>query len=92
MHNQHIELLGKRAKDKVTNYTGVITTLSFDLYGCVQAVITPSVDDKGEIKSGNWFDVTRLEILDHSPVMDIPNFSSGYVAEGKKGCADKPLP
>ncbi len=89
---KHIDLLGLKAKDVVTGFSGVVTTLSFDLFGCVQAVITPKVDDKGETQSGNWFDVTRLEILDENPVMPRPDFEAGYVAEGKKGCAEKPMP
>ena len=89
--NKHIELLGKKAKDSVTGQEGVVTTISFDLFGCVQAVITPAAKD-GKLLDGNWMDVTRLEILDHEPVMSLPNFSEGYVADGKKGCAEKPKP
>lgn len=89
---QHVELLGMKARDAVTGFSGVITTVSFDLYGCVQAVITPAVDDKGETKDGGWFDVTRLQITNETPVMPRPDFSAGYIAEGKKECADKPLP
>jgi len=88
----HIELLGFKAKDKVTGFEGVITTVSFDLYGCVQAVITPEVK-KGdiEVKSGHWFDVTRLIVNRKKRVMDIPDFKKGYVAEGRKGSAPKPF-
>lgn len=88
----HVDLLGKTAVDVVTGYSGVITTMSFDLYGCIQAVITPRIDDKGESSSGKWFDITRLDITDDNPVMALPDFSKGYIAEGKKGCADKPMP
>ena len=87
---RHIELLGKRAEDKVTGFKGVISSVSFDLYGCVQAVITPKASEE-EVKSGSWFDVTRLKITDEQPVMDLPDFSKGYVAEGKKGPAMKPI-
>ncbi len=86
----HIELLGLKAKDSVTGYSGVITTVSFDLYGCVQAVITPPVNKDGEIQNGNWFDVTRLEIKGKNPVMTRPDFEKGYIAQGKKGCSIKP--
>ncbi len=90
--NSHVELLGKKATDVVTGYTGVITTMSFDLYGCIQAVITPRIDEKGESSSGKWFDVSRLDISDDEPVMLLPDFSQGYVAKGLKGGSDKPLP
>ena len=87
----HINLLGLKAKDVVTGLTGVITSISFDLYGCGQAIVTPEAKD-GKIDHGAYFDLTRLEILSKEPVMQLPDFSAGYVAEGRKGCATKPLP
>ncbi len=87
---KHMGLLGLKVRDAVTGSEGVVTSLSFDLYGCIQAVVTPSADKEGAIKDGHWLDVTRLVVLDHKPVMDLPNFESGYVAEGKKWCAEKP--
>lgn len=89
---KHFELLGRKATDAVTGFQGVITTLSFDLYGCVQAVVTPSVDKDGKIKDGQWFDVTRLKLTGKKAVMNVPDFSKGYIAQGKKGCASKSLP
>jgi hypothetical protein len=91
--SKHLELLGKKVEDAVTGYKGVVISISFDLYGCVQAVVQPAMDDKGEMSSGNWFDVTRLTVTDETPVMALPDFVAGYVAEGKKGCdRNKPLP
>jgi hypothetical protein len=92
MKNIHIALLGLKVKDAVTGFTGVVTTISFDLYGCIQAVVTPPFVDSDKPNSGKWFDVSRLEILDGTPVMDHPDFEAGYVAEGKKGAAEKSLP
>lgn len=88
----HLAMLGKKASDVITGYSGIISTISFDLYGCIQAVVVPPIDEKGEKKNGEWFDVTRLDITDDNPVMALPDFSKGYIAEGKKGCADKPMP
>ena len=87
---EHFEMLGYKAKDKVTGYKGVVTSLSFDLYGCVQVAITP-LSKKDTIAGGHWFDVTRIIITSKKPVMDLPNFESGYVAQGKKGAAEKPI-
>lgn len=44
------------------------------------------------MRQGIWLDIARLKILGEKPVMDVPNFASGAIAEGKKGPADKPLP
>ena len=89
-YKKHIELLGYKAKDKITGFEGVIDSICFDLYGCVQAALKPKVKKDGEVPSGNWFDVTRLEIDQKSRIVDMPNFYEGYVAAGKKGPADKP--
>ncbi len=43
---EHISKLGLEATDKVSGMKGVLTTLSFDLYGCVQYVLTASKLDK----------------------------------------------
>jgi hypothetical protein len=86
----HINLLGMRVKDKVTGYAGVITSISFDLYGCVQAIVHPGLDDNGKLKESNWFDVGRLEVTDDKPAMDQPDFDFGPAAAGKKGPAEKP--
>jgi len=86
---KHLDLLGFKASDKVTGFKGVITTVSFDLYGCVQAVITPE-SREGKVLQGHWFDINRLNIESEELVMSAPDFESGYIAEGKKGCAIKP--
>lgn len=88
----HLDLLGMRVRDKVSNYEGVVESVAFDLYGCVQAVVRPPMNEKGEVPSGHYFDVTRLEVTDGKRVVDLPRFDIGYVAEGRKGAADKPVP
>jgi hypothetical protein len=88
----HINILGLKAVDKVTGFSGIITTVSFDLYGCIQVIVTPPVNASGDVTNGAWFDVTRLDIDYDSRVMDVPNFNSGYIATGSKGCSvGKPL-
>ena len=89
--NAHIELLGKRVKDKVTEFEGVASSICFDLYGCVQVAISPKVKE-GKIESPGWFDAARLEVIDDKKVMDPPDFHQDYIAEGKKGSAEKPEP
>lgn len=80
-----MEWLGKQAEDKVTGFKGVVSSISFDLYGCVTAVITPSVNDKGDPPDGRWFDVSRLRQTGTSRVMEPPvHFRLD------KGAAEKP--
>ena len=87
---QHLNLLGLRVRERVTGMEGVVTSISFDLYGCIQAILNPGMDKDGKPKDQHYYDVSRLEILDDKPVMERPNFDFGDVAEGKKGPAEKP--
>lgn len=87
---KHIDLLGQRAKDRVTGFEGVVTSVSFDLYGCIQAVVNPGLDKAGKVQDAHWFDVNRLDLAKSKRVMPVPDFDHGPVAEGKKGPAEKP--
>jgi len=87
---KHMARLGLKVRDRVTGMEGVITSVSFDLYGCIQAVLHPGLDKEGKLRDPLWFDVTRLETLDPTPVMSIPDFGTGPVSEGLKGPAEKP--
>lgn len=91
MHNvkNHLDLLGHRVRDKVTGLKGVVDSLSFDLYGCIQASVNPGIDEKDEQKPMRWHDVSRLEVTSKKPVMDQPDFENGKVAEGLHGPAEK---
>jgi len=75
MSQAHIDLLGKTARDRVTGFEGVVSSVSFDLYGCIQAAVTPSVDKDGKTRDGHWFDVNRLEITDETRRMPVPAFA-----------------
>ena len=47
-----LKLLGLRVADKVTGHKGIVTCVSYDLNGCIQAVVTPSADEKGQRERG----------------------------------------
>ena len=88
---EHLDLLGKKVTDKVTGFSGVVTTISFDLYGCIQAVVNPGMDRDGKLGDQGWFDVSRLTVKDPRPVMVRPDFTNGLCADGKSGAAEKPV-
>lgn len=90
MQIKHMELLGLTVRDRVTGYEGVVSSVSFDLYGCIQAVVAPPLGSDGKMADGHWFDVSRLVVVNDVPVMDVPDFTVGPVAEGRKGPANKP--
>lgn len=86
----HLRLLGLKVEDKVTGLRGVVTSVCFDLFGCVQATINPGIDKEEKLRDLHWFDVSRLRVLPDAPVMDRPNFEFGPQAEGKQGPSEKP--
>ena len=60
---EHLSLLGKRAKDKVTGFTGIITAKCYHLYGCAQYAINPAISEDGKLNTVNWFDEGRIDII-----------------------------
>lgn len=87
----HLALLGIRVEDKVTGFAGVVDSVSFDLYGCIQAGVNPGLNKDDEQKDCRWFDVSRLTIKGTNPVMATPDFDFGAVADGKHGPAAKTM-
>jgi hypothetical protein len=72
-----MKLLGLKVKDRVTGFTGIVTTIAFDLYGCIQAVVTPAaVKEDKSLEDSRWFDAKRLEVQSESPVMPVPTFEN----------------
>ncbi len=89
---KHLSCLGLKVTDKVSGIVGVVTSVTFDLYGCVQTLVHTGVDKEGKLREQVWFDIARLEVLSPIPVMAQPDFVSGPVAEGLKGPSEKPAP
>lgn len=87
---KHFGLLGKKVSDRITGQKGVVDSICFDLYGCVQATINPGLDKDGKLINSHWFDVSRLKVEDETPVMEQLNFEFGEVAQGLRGPASKP--
>jgi len=87
---KHVSLLGYRGKDKITGFEGVVDSVCFDLYGCIQVSLKPRMNEKGEVSNGYWFDVNRLKITSKKLIVNAPDFKQGYQAEGRQGAADKP--
>jgi hypothetical protein len=94
-----LRLLGLKVRDRITGLTGVCSSVCYDLYGCIQAAITPAADEKGTLPDGRWFDTSRIEVLDETPVMEVPGglFTVDRSPEPTRasrvhGPADKPAP
>ncbi len=83
---KNLALLGLKVTDRVTGLEGVVTSICFDLYGCVQAIINPGLDKDGKYFDSVYLDVGRLRVRypGEPPVMPVPDFLS------EKGPAEKP--
>jgi len=54
--------LGKKGKDKVTGFEGILIARSQWVTGCDQYLLSPKAK-KDEVKDANWFDEGRIEII-----------------------------
>lgn len=85
-----LEYLGHPAKDKITGFEGIIVCVQFDLYGCVQVVLNPGLDNDKKPQDSHWFDIQRCEILGdrvmQPPFIDEKKNPSSY----EQGPAEKP--
>lgn len=82
-----LRMVGLRVKDKVTGFEGVCSSITFDLYGCVQGIVTPAVDKEGKRREAEWFDVKRLESGER--VMPLPNWEGTKFGQ-ENGSAERP--
>ena len=89
---ESLDLLGTMQQDVVSGIEGMVSSVSFDAYGCVQAVLSRKANKKtGDIPDGRWVDVKRLRDLGKDRIMVMPDFNKmDFGAE--PGPADKPLP
>jgi len=55
--------LGQEVQDVISGYKGRVTGLMEYITGCKQALITPRVDEKGEMRDPHYVDVDRLVIM-----------------------------
>ncbi len=71
---KYLKLLGHQATSVITGFKGVITSVSFDVNGCIMAAINPGVDKDGKNRDSLWYDVKALRITSKSPVVSQPDF------------------
>ena len=62
-YEDYLNILGKQVTDVVTGLSGIATSVSFDLSGCIQIWVSPPVDKKtNKVESGMWIDEKRLTV------------------------------
>lgn len=61
MDKEKLEL-GRKGKDKITGFEGIVTAHVDYLYGCDQYALTPAVGSDVKTLKSQWFDQGRIEI------------------------------
>jgi len=77
--------LGKKAKDKITGFKGIMTAKCIYLYGCTQYCLNPEVNKEGKRQEPEWFDEGRIEIIGKGIAPD-------EVKSDKNGCETREHP
>lgn len=72
---EHLKLLGYRVRSRVVGFEGVVTSISFDVNGCIQAAVNPGVDKDGKWRDSVWCDTKNLLVLSDAPVCNQPDFA-----------------
>ena len=55
--------LGSFVRDKISGFTGITTSRSEFLYGCVRCQVTPKELHEGKPVEAQWFDEDQLEVV-----------------------------
>lgn len=88
--DEYINFLGMTGEDRITGLRGVIESISFDLYGCVQFALKPPLDKDAKIQPGCWFDSNRIKVdVEIERKMPVPTFAK-HPAQHDHGPAEKP--
>lgn len=56
--------LGKKVKDKVTGYIGILVSRCVYLNGCVQYCVQPKHESGIKLQEGAWIDESQLIVID----------------------------
>lgn len=82
-------LLGLPVEDKITKFKGVVTSVAYDVYGCVQVVVAPPVGKDGVPKDSHWFDWKRLRVTSKTHALKPMPFDNMQIGQ-ERGPAAKP--
>jgi hypothetical protein len=61
--------LGQKVRDKISGFSGIVTSYAKHLNGCDRAWISPPVDKDGKLMDGSWFDVVQLEAIEEAALV-----------------------
>jgi hypothetical protein len=71
------EQFGKKAKDTITGFTGIVIGYCQYISGCSQCLLAPEVSKEGNFRESCWFDAQRIKILKSKTIVLINEKSPG---------------
>lgn len=89
---KYLEILGTIQRDVVSGIDGMVSSVCFDAYGCVQAALARPVKKDGTLPESFWIDVKRLKPAGRQGklrIMPTPDFGEPGTEAGP---AEKPAP
>ena len=75
------KLLGRKVRDIITGYAGIVTGYVRYLTGCNQVLVVPRIGKDGKRDNGEWFDVQRIVRVGESRIV-LPNADVAIAAIG----------
>jgi hypothetical protein len=71
---EYLELLGFKVHDPVTGATGIASSISFDVSGCVQVAIRLPMKKEETCGECFWVDIARVRKVSKISVIKQPTF------------------
>jgi hypothetical protein len=65
------DLLGLKVKDRITGFTGIAVTKLTAIYETPRYFVEPPIGEEREIRSGEYFNEKRLEVLEVKTLNEI---------------------
>lgn len=68
MSTTHRIDLGDEVRDVISGFAGTATGRIEYMTGCIQLLVSPTVDEKGQPREAHWYDEDRLEVTKRAAV------------------------
>jgi len=82
--------LGDKVKDRISGFTGIVTTIAHYLNGCARAGVQTSELHEGKPIDTEFFDLAQLEILESGAFYKENSKSTDYGAKAPGGPQPSP--
>lgn len=71
------DMLGRKVRDRITGFTGIVTGRVEYLTGCNQVLVSPATKDDGSLVVPEWLDEQRVETMEGERIVLDNGFNPG---------------